>query len=308
LVEELSENGHQARVISAGLVESERRPRAHPTFARLGFPVEWVGSADEAAARVLAHHWKGAIWLQAWVPDSDLGNRFSREATRLGGQVLAERRAAGLPVYERVQEARAAKVELAQLVVLGATAIAGTLPASAGDYDSAGGRTRVRRHKESPSRAAMKLEEALRWKGNHPGPGATCVDLGAAPGGWTERLLALGARVIAVDPGKLRPDLMRAKGVRHIEASAFDFAPEVPVDWLFCDMAWRPLEVAQLLAKWARNGWARQLVSNIKLPMKDKLPAVQRVRETLEAGGWSELETRQLYHDRDEITVIARRV
>jgi 23S rRNA (cytidine2498-2'-O)-methyltransferase len=72
-------------------------------------------------------------------------------------------------------------------------------------------------------------------------------------------------------------------------------------------MAWRPLEVAQLLGKWARNGWANQLVSNIKLPMKDKLPTVLRVRHTLEGAGWTRVRMRQLYHDRDEVTVIAQR-
>ncbi len=65
--------------------------------------------------------------------------------------------------------------------------------------------------------------------------------------------------------------------------------------------------MAQLLAKWARNRWATQLVANLKLPMKDKLPTVVRIRGTLEAGGWSNVKLRQLYHDRDEITVSAVR-
>lgn len=95
--------------------------------------------------------------------------------------------------------------------------------------------------------------------------------------------------------------------VRHIQGSAFDYQPEEPVDWLLCDMAWRPLEVAQLLAKWARRGWAWQLVANIKLPMKDKNPMLFRVRHTLEGGGWRGLKIRQLYHDRDEVTLTAQR-
>jgi 23S rRNA (cytidine2498-2'-O)-methyltransferase len=70
-------------------------------------------------------------------------------------------------------------------------------------------------------------------------------------------------------------------------------------------MAWRPLEVAQLLGKWARRGNAGQLVANIKLPMKDKLPTLVRVRDALERGGWKRVRMRQLYHDRDEVTVTA---
>ena len=131
-------------------------------------------------------------------------------------------------------------------------------------------------------------------------------DLGAAPGGWTQRLVARGARVIAVDPAKLMPELAQHPRVEHVQESAFAYAPEEPVDWLCCDMAWRPLEVAQLLAKWGRRDWATYLVANIKLPMKDKNPLLLRVRHILtEDGGWQGLTMRQLYHDRDEVTVTA---
>lgn len=313
LQEELARAGLAARVLGPGLAESAGQPKVPPTFARLGFEVQWVGPWEAQTPGALARRWPGAVWVQAWVPDTAAGNRLSRQATRLGGEVLAERRSAGLPVVESAKAAGAPDIAFAQLLLLpGAGAghpamvVAGTLPPGEGDAFAAGGRTRERRWQKSPSRAAMKLDEALRWKGLSPGPGEVCVDLGAAPGGWTERLLALGARVIAVDPGLLRPDLMRARGVKHVKASAFDYAPEEPVDWLLCDMAWRPLEVAQLLAKWARQRWAVQLVANIKLPMRDKLPIVERVRDTLEAGGWRGLKLRQLYHDRDEITVTAQ--
>ena len=48
-----------------------------------------------------------------------------------------------------------------------------------------GGRARMRVEGESPSRAAKKLEEAFDWFGVAPSRGDRCVDLGAAPGGWT---------------------------------------------------------------------------------------------------------------------------
>lgn len=161
---------------------------------------------------------------------------------------------------------------------------------------------------EAPSRAAMKLDEALDWYGVSPGRGDLCVDLGSAPGGWTRRLVERGARVWSVDPANLSPDVLKLSRVKHFKESAFDFAPDEPIDWLFCDMAWRPLEVAQLLGKWARKGYAAQLVANIKLPMKDKLPTLFRIRHVLQDAGWKQLRMRQLYHDRDEVTVTGRRV
>src|SRR5262249_51714883 len=129
----------------------------------------------------------------------------------------------------------------------------------------------------------------------------------AAPGGWTAVLLSRRARVIAVDPARLAPDLARKKGLVHVQASAFDFAPDEPVDWLLCDMAWRPLEVAALLAKWGKRRWATALLANLKLPKKRGARFPRQVLDAVKAGGWQDVKGRQLYHDREEITLAAWR-
>jgi len=113
-------------------------------------------------------------------------------------------------------------------------------------------------------------------------------------------LLERRARVVAVDPAELAPEIAKLRGVTHVKASAFDYAPDEPVDWLVCDMAWRPLEVAALVAKWGRKRWARAVVLNVKLPMKRKVEMLERVREAIAEGGWQDLRMRHLYHDRDE--------
>ncbi len=74
---------------------------------------------------------------------------------------------------------------------------------------------------------------------------------------------------------------------------------------LFCDMVHKPTEVARLIARWGREGLARLVVSNLKLPMKKRVPVVAEARRIVQAGGWKDLRTRQLYHDRDEITLFA---
>ena len=171
-----------------------------------------------------------------------------------------------------------------------------------------GGRLRAHVSKTAPSRAAMKLAEAFSWLDRAPESGDVCVDLGAAPGGWSWVLLKRGAKVYAVDPALLSPTLSGQKNLTHLRADAFLFDPGEPVDWLFSDMAWRPLEAAALLAKWARRGWARQLIANIKLPMKKKAEYLFRVRDILSDGGWTSLRARQLYHDRDEVTFAGVRI
>lgn len=307
LVEELMRAGARARVVLPGLVESEPSIGA-PTFARVGFEVRRLVREGPQAAAEAAATWPGPVWLQAWVPDSQLGNLEARRARQFGAEVLRARQAAGLPLYPTAREAERQRAELAQALVLPGQVIAlGSIDGADGRVWAPGGRGRMRRDRDSPSRAAMKLEEALEWLGEAPRRGEVCVDLGAAPGGWTERLLKLGARVTAVDPALLRPELFSARGLLHARCSAFEFEPAEPAQWLFCDMAWRPLEVAQLLARWARRGWASQLVANLKLPMRGKVSVVERTRATLLDGGWKRLQFRHLYHDREEVTLLADR-
>jgi len=184
--------------------------------------------------------------------------------------------------------------------------VVGMVPSDRALSLAPGGRLRTKVPGDRPSRAARKLAEAFAWLGISPEPGELCVDLGAAPGGWTWVLLERRARVIAVDPGKLRPDLLGRRGLTYIPGNAFEFQPDEPVDWLFCDMAFRPLEVAKLLAKWGRHRYATLLVANFKLPMRRKAEIVKELVATLEGGGFRAVRARQLYHDRDEITVTAR--
>lgn len=300
LFEELSWAGLGPKVLGAALLASKAPGEWEPIFARAGFRVDAVvtNASDAIAALPSA---AGA--LQVWVPDTDAGNRLSGEATSWRDTISAARSGdAATPWVAFEANGRLLQV---CLMAPGLAAVGAPMAREALTL-AAGGRARMRRG-ETPSRAAMKLDEALEWARVSPGKGELCVDLGAAPGGWTRRLVELGSRVVSVDPAKLDADLARHAKVRHVMASAFDFEPEQPVDWLFCDMVWKPLEVSQLLGKWARRGWALQLVANLKLPMKDKLPEVRRALGVLEDAGWRGVKARQLYHDRDEVTVRAVR-
>ncbi|WP_434388774.1 23S rRNA (cytidine(2498)-2'-O)-methyltransferase RlmM [Melittangium boletus] len=315
LFEELAWAGASPRMLGEVLVESAERPEEPPVFARTGIRVlatlpsstqTLEQSAEAITARVLSALPKGTLVLQSFTPDSPAGNRLADDADALLEAVRARLPAERL--LEETWRAREAGATLVELCVAPGGVIVGEVHAREALSLSPGGRQRMRRPTDSPSRAAMKLEEALVNLPYEPGRGEVCVDLGAAPGGWTQRLVARGARVIAVDPAKLMPELLQQPRVEHVQESAFAYTPEEPVDWLCCDMAWRPLEVAQLLAKWGRRGWASHLVANIKLPMKDKNPMLLRVRHVLvEDGGWQGLTMRQLYHDRDEVTVTAHR-
>jgi len=117
-----------------------------------------------------------------------------------------------------------------------------------------------------PSRAYLKLWEALTRLGRHPAPGERCLDLGASPGGWTWALAKLGARVEAVDKAPLDPRVASMPGVTMREESAFalDPAKEPPVDWLFSDVICYPARLLTLVQRWIAAGTARNLVCTVK--------------------------------------------
>lgn len=203
---------------------------------------------------------------------------------------------------DRLRPAAGASHLLQAWVVDEARVFSGLTPTGLALSYAPAGRLRLERPADAVSRSGLKLEEAILWCGAGPEKGDIVADLGAAPGGWSQVALSRGATVIAVDLGRVKVDAP-TKRFAHLEENAFRYAPPETLDWVICDMAYRPLEVAKLLAKWGRRSWARQLIANIKLPMKKKAEIVRQVLEILEAGGWNGLKARQLYHDRDEVTL-----
>ena len=86
-----------------------------------------------------------------------------------------------------------------------------------------------------PSRAYLKLWEALTVIGCRPGPGKRCLDLGSSPGGWSWALQQLGAHVVSVDKAPLGacsrvPAWDRAPAGQRLRTRS---ASVGPVDWLF---------------------------------------------------------------------------
>jgi 23S rRNA (cytidine2498-2'-O)-methyltransferase len=117
-----------------------------------------------------------------------------------------------------------------------------------------------------------------------------------------------GLKVTAIDHGPMSREALDAGAVQHVRADAFTWRPQRAVDWLVCDVVDKPARVAELIGRWFAEGWCRQAVFNLKLPMKHRqreaTTILDRLRQRL-AGqpGTLRCEARQLYHDREEITV-----
>jgi 23S rRNA (cytidine2498-2'-O)-methyltransferase len=141
----------------------------------------------------------------------------------------------------------------------------------------------------------------------------TGVDLGAAPGGWTWQLVNRGMLVTAIDNGPMAESLMDTGLVQHLMADGFTFVPKQPVDWMVCDIVEKPARNAALLETWIGEGYCREAVVNLKLPMKQRYAEVKRLLERIEEGFKArgirvEIGCKQLYHDREEVTCHLRRL
>lgn len=195
-------------------------------------------------------------------------------------------------------------------MLAGTHALVGTAPPRGGARFP-GGLPRLKFPREAPSRSTLKLDEAFQVlltdseREQLLRPGGSAVDLGAAPGGWTYQLVARQIRVTAIDNGRLDARLNESPLVQHLREDGFRYRPARTVDWLVCDMVEKPGKVAELMAHWFQSGWCRAAVFNLKLPMKRRFEAWDKARsllQPLQALGFV-IRARQLYHDREELTV-----
>jgi len=136
-----------------------------------------------------------------------------------------------------------------------------------------GGVPRVAIPTDVPSRAYVKLEEALAWSGAPIAAGDVAVEIGAAPGGAALALLQRELTVVAIDPAHLDPRvtaLGQDGRLRHLRVLAERVrGRDLPdrVDWLLLDANVAPhralVAVEHLLA--LRRDTVRGLLLTLKL-------------------------------------------
>ena len=128
-----------------------------------------------------------------------------------------------------------------------------------------------------PNRAYLKLWEILTLLDTRPGPGDTCLDLGASPGGWTWVLQGLGASVTAIDKAPLDPAIAKLPRVTQKIDSAFAIDPKKHemIDWVFSDVICYPDKLYKTVIRWIDSGNCRHLVATIKLQGEPSLEVIK---------------------------------
>jgi 23S rRNA (cytidine2498-2'-O)-methyltransferase len=221
--------------------------------------------------------WAANTWFDVErIPVRSIGHAASelRDRQRNWALYAPEHRGRAELVAEKLPHVSATPLELGEVapdaplgswtllerdVVLAATTCSSPFPN--------GRPTFVEDREGPPSRAYLKLWEAFARVRRQPERGDHCLDLGAAPGGWTWLLARTGAEVLAVDKAPLAPDLAARRNVTWREGSAFALDPEdlPPVDWWTSDIICYPDRAYELVRRWLDSGRVRNLVSTIKM-------------------------------------------
>lgn len=172
---------------------------------------------------------------------------------------------------------------------------------------------------EQISRAEFKLLEALETFDLTLSANGRALDLGAAPGGWTRLFLDAGMRVIAVDPARLDERLVENKKLEHYRGYAEDFFAEASelqntqrlgrFDVIASDMRMDARDSARILqgaAPYLRDDGF--IISTLKLPHAaiavDPFVNFKEAMRIL-TQKYAIVQAHQLFHNRQEVTVVA---
>lgn len=158
-----------------------------------------------------------------------------------------------------------------------------------GCHTHPGGLPRITLPENVPSRAWLKLEQALAWRDwdKLDLRGQTALDLGSAPGGATYALLSRGMNVIGVDTGEMDDRVFKlaeaqAAGFEHwrIAANKIDLPSLPKLDLLICDINLAPHQVLPMVERIQKRAHAPRLILTLKL----NTPALEdQARDFIEA-------------------------
>jgi 23S rRNA (cytidine2498-2'-O)-methyltransferase len=137
-------------------------------------------------------------------------------------------------------------------------------------------------------------------------PGGIALDIGSAPGGWTNVLVERGYTVYAVDPANLHPSLMNDPRIKHYKCRAEQLTFENHFDIIVDDMNMDTDLTAQIMVDLSRC-----LKTGAFVIVTFKLPGhpdhgIEKGLKIL-TKEYEVIGVKSLFHNRQEVTVVARK-
>jgi 23S rRNA (cytidine2498-2'-O)-methyltransferase len=162
---------------------------------------------------------------------------------------------------------------------------------------------------DAVSRAWLKMEEGLRWSELPLARGARVAEIGSAPGGASQALLARGMIVTGIDPAEMAPAVLNHPQFTHIRRRSMEVRRRdfQKIRWLTADMNVAPeytLDSIEAIVTHPRVN-IRGLLLTLKLPEWKLAANLPEYLARIRRWGYNHVQARQLQYDRREVCVAA---
>lgn len=162
------------------------------------------------------------------------------------------------------------------------------------------------------SRAYFKLKEALLWSGIHIQKDELCAEIGSSPGGACQLLLEKGAKVLAIDPAEMDPQVLEHENLTHLRCRSKEARKKDlrDVRWLVSDLSASPsytLDAVEEIVSNQHVSHIRGLILTLKLTELSLAKDVPAWIERVKKMGFQMVKVRQLAFNRREICLVAAR-
>jgi 23S rRNA (cytidine2498-2'-O)-methyltransferase len=162
---------------------------------------------------------------------------------------------------------------------------------------------------DAVSRAWLKVEEALRWSQLPIPAGARVAEIGSAPGGASQALLARGLIVMGIDPAEMAPEVLANPRFTHVRSRSTQVRRREfrRVRWLTVDMNVAPNYTLDAVEGIVTHSEVhiRGMLLTLKLPEWSLTKEIPQYLDRIRSWGFNEVQARQLQHNRREFCVAA---
>jgi 23S rRNA (cytidine2498-2'-O)-methyltransferase len=173
----------------------------------------------------------------------------------------------------------------------------------------AGGMLALELPENAVSRAWLKMEEALRWSQLPIPTGAHVAEIGSAPGGSSQALLARGMIVTGIDPAEMHPEVAKHPHFTHLRMRSTQVRRREfrKIRWLTADMNVAPsytLDTVESIVLHPQVS-IRGMILTLKLPEWRLAAQIPEFIERVKSWGFNIVRARQLQHNRREFCLAA---
>ena len=175
-----------------------------------------------------------------------------------------------------------------------------------------GGVPKIDTSTEVVSRAYYKLLEAMLWSGIQINAGDCCAEIGASPGGGCQLMLEKEAKVIAVDPAEMQPEIVAHPNLTYIRGRGREIRKKdlKDVRWLVCDINAVPNFTLDAVADIVTNQNCqriRGIILTMKITDWKLAQGIEEWKKRVREFGFQVVKTRQLAFSRKEICLVGIR-